>query len=81
MIHKVVSAILGALSLCAGMVALVGYAFPALQDLIPPAGRIVYRNDTLSQRVLAVLIIWSLTIAAFYMGFRFLRFLDSPRKQ
>jgi hypothetical protein len=79
--HKIVSRILGTLSLCAGIVALVGYAFPALHDLMPlPAGRIVYGRDSLSQRLFAVLIIWSLTLAAFYMGFRFLRLLDLLRK-
>lgn len=84
MIHKIVSGVLGVLSLAAGVVAFVGYALPALQDLMPkPAGVIIYRGDgdTLSQRIFGVLIIWGLTIAAFYMGFRLLRFLNLPRKR
>jgi hypothetical protein len=82
MIHKIVSVILGVLSFVAGIVALVGYALPALHDIMPaPAGVIIYRSDTLSQRFVGAVIIWGLTIAAFYMGFRLLRFLDLPQKR
>jgi hypothetical protein len=79
--HKVISAILGTLSLCAGIVALVGYAYPALQDLLPPpSGVIIYGGSSLAERLFALLINWSLTLGAFYMGFRLLRFVISPRK-
>jgi hypothetical protein len=78
---KVISAVLGTLSLCAGIVALAGYAYPALQDLLPPPpGVIIYGRPSLAEGLLGVLIIWSLTLGAFYMAFRFLRFVISPRK-
>jgi len=82
MIHKTVSFVLGLLSLVAGIVALVGYALPALHDLMPtPAGVLIYRGDTLAQRLFGAVIIWGLTIAAFYMGVRLLRFLNLPQKR
>jgi hypothetical protein len=81
MMHKTVSAILGVLSVCAGIVAFIGYAYPALQDLLaPPPGVVIYGRSSLPERFFAVLVIWGLTMAAFYMGFRFLRFLILPRK-
>jgi hypothetical protein len=82
MLHKAVSAVLGVLSACAGIVALVGYAYPAAQDLLPPPpGVVIYGRTSLSERLLAALLIWSLTSGAFYMAFRLLRFVVVSRKR
>jgi amino acid transporter len=78
---RVISAILGTLALFAGIVALVGYAYPSLQDLLPPpSGTIFYNHASFGERLFGLVINWSLTLGAFYMGFRFLRRAIGSRK-
>ena len=79
--RKIVSGIIGALSLCAGIVSFLDFGLPTLHDLMPlHSGVIVYGRGSVPQRLFAALIGWGLTIGAFYMGFRFLRFLDFHHK-
>jgi len=80
-VKRIVSAGLGLLSACAGMVALFGYAYPATEQLFPPpSGVVVYSQVTLSEQLLAATVIWCLTLGAFFMAFRMLRFALSSRK-
>src|SRR5438045_2192484 len=81
MLHKIFSAALGVLSACAGLVALVEYAYRAAQDLLPVSPDVViYGRASVAVRILAVLIIWSLSAGALYMAFRLLRSALVPRK-
>jgi hypothetical protein len=82
MTHKIISATLGLLSLCAGVVALIDFALPTFQDLLPlRPGVIVYGGRASgSVRLFGALIASGLTFGAFYMGFRLLRFLGGQRK-
>ena len=78
---RIVSAGLGLLSACAGIVSLFGYAYPATEKLFaPPSGVVVYSQVTLSEQLLAATVIWCLTLGAFFMAFRMLRFALSSRK-
>lgn len=81
MSRKVLMVFLGLLSAFAGVVALVGYAIPAMEDLLPvPAGVVVYRGDSLFVRILGALFTCGLAAGAFYMAFRLLRAVLIPRK-
>ena len=78
---RIVSAGLGLLSACAGIVALFGYAYPATEKLFPPPSRVVvYSQATLSEQLLGATVMWCLTLGAFFMAFRMLRFAFSSRK-
>jgi hypothetical protein len=81
MIRKSVSVALGLISAFAGLVALIGYAIPAVEDLLPvAAGVVVYRGDSLLLRLLGAVLTCGLAAGAFYMAFRLLRDVLIPRK-
>jgi hypothetical protein len=81
MLRKSVSVALGLISAFAGLVALVGYAIPAVEDLLTvPAGVVVYRGDSLLMRLLGAALNCGLAAGAFYMAFRLLRDVLIPRK-
>ena len=69
MLPKSVSVALGLISAFAG-VALVGYAIPAVEDLLPvSAGVVVYRGDSLLMRLLgAVLAVWRLGLSTWHFA-------------
>ena len=64
--HRVISIVLGTLAGIAGLVCLVGYAIPAWDDLSNP-------RVNRSVAILGIAIIWSITLGAFVMAYRFLR--------
>jgi hypothetical protein len=66
MLHRVISAVLGTLAAIAGIV-VSGYAEMTVEDVTRYA-------LPLWERLLSVLLVGGLMIAAFYMAFRFLRF-------
>jgi hypothetical protein len=66
MVQKIMCACIGALAVLAGLVCMVGYAIPSFEDFREPAVPFI---DALSGCVLN----WALALAAFYMGYRYLR--------
>jgi hypothetical protein len=57
MLRKSVLVVLGLISAFAGIVALLGYAIPAVEDLLPvSAGVVVYRGDSLLMRLLGAVL-------------------------
>ena len=65
-IQKIIYACVGTLAVLAGFVCTVGYAIPSLED---------FRQDnvTFVQALLGCVFIWALALAAFYLGYRYLR--------
>jgi protein-S-isoprenylcysteine O-methyltransferase Ste14 len=74
MTHRIISALLGALATLSGVVAS-GYAIgvSSIEELT--------RSDVpMWERILGVVVLWGLTIGAFYMAFRLFRFAFVERK-
>ena len=64
--HKIIYGSIGILGVVAGIVGMVGYAIPALEDLLRP-------DIHLSEALVSCFLILLLTLSAFYVGFRYLR--------
>jgi len=65
-LQKIIYATIGILAVIAGFVCMVGYAIPALEDFSQA-------NVPFAQRLSGCVLIWALALAAFYMGYRYLR--------
>jgi hypothetical protein len=66
MVRKIIYGSIGALAILAGLVCMVGYAIPTLDDL--------HRSDVpFGQALLGCGIIWAIALTAFYLGYRYFR--------
>jgi hypothetical protein len=85
MSRRFVPVFLGLISAFAGIVALVGYAIPdvedLLRDLLPlPPGVVIYHGNSLLVRLLGTALTCGLAVGALYMAIRLLRDVLIPRK-
>jgi hypothetical protein len=68
MMNRIASLILSVLSGVCGAIGAIGYAIPATS-----IAELTNKNLALWVRILDAVLMWALTIAAFYMSFRLLR--------
>jgi hypothetical protein len=66
MVRKILYGSIGALAILAGLVCMVGYAIPTLDDL--------HRSDVpFGQALIGCGIIWAIAWTAYYLGYRYFR--------